>query len=80
IYMPRKKTREEMNFTYVECLLYNFHHLSHKTPNATNSVCGYTIVTGQPSNRIGRIFLRILKILLRAIFQSNWTEASAYYT
>ncbi|RWR96379.1 apoptosis inhibitor 5-like protein API5 isoform X1 [Cinnamomum micranthum f. kanehirae] len=54
-YMPRRKT-EEMNFTYVECLLYTFHHLSHKTPNATNSLCGYKIVTGQPSDRLGEDF------------------------
>ncbi|XP_077251174.1 apoptosis inhibitor 5-like protein API5 [Tasmannia lanceolata] len=55
-YMPRRKTGEEMNFTYVECLLYTFHHLSHKTPNATNSLCGYKIVTGQPSDRLGEDF------------------------
>ena len=29
-YMTWKKTGEEMNFTYVECLLYTFHHLAHK--------------------------------------------------
>lgn len=29
-YMPGRKTGEEMNFTYVECLLYTFHHLAHK--------------------------------------------------
>ncbi|KAL0305675.1 UNVERIFIED_CONTAM: Apoptosis inhibitor 5-like protein API5 [Sesamum radiatum] len=28
--MPRRKAGEEMNFTYVECLLYAFHHLAHK--------------------------------------------------
>ncbi|XP_074308055.1 apoptosis inhibitor 5-like protein API5 [Silene latifolia] len=55
-YMPQKKTGEEMNFTYVECLLYTFHHLASKTPNATNSLCGYKIVTGQPSDRIGEDF------------------------
>ncbi|KAF8408994.1 hypothetical protein HHK36_005065 [Tetracentron sinense] len=55
-YMPRRKTGEEMNFTYVECLLYTLHHLSHKTPNATNSLCGYKIVTGQPSDRLGEDF------------------------
>ncbi|KAF5183791.1 Apoptosis inhibitor 5-like protein api5 [Thalictrum thalictroides] len=55
-YMPRRKTGEEMNFTYVECLLYTFHNLSHKTPNATNSLCGYKIVTGQPSDRLGEDF------------------------
>lgn len=54
-YMPRKKT-EEANFCYVECLLYTFHHLSHKTPNSTNSLCGYKIVTGQPSDRLGEDF------------------------
>ncbi|XP_026412434.1 apoptosis inhibitor 5-like protein API5 [Papaver somniferum] len=56
IYMPRRKTGEDMDFSCVECLLYTFHHLSHKTPNATNSLCGYTIVTGQPSDRLGEDF------------------------
>ncbi|RVX03886.1 Apoptosis inhibitor 5-like protein API5 [Vitis vinifera] len=55
-YMPRRRTGEEMNFTYVECLLYTFHHLAYKTPNATNSLCGYKIVTGQPSDRLGEDF------------------------
>ncbi|XP_009346756.2 apoptosis inhibitor 5-like protein API5 [Pyrus x bretschneideri] len=54
--MPRRKTGEEFNFTYVECLLYTFHHLAHKVPNATNSLCGYKIVTGQPSDRLGEDF------------------------
>ncbi|OAY84254.1 Apoptosis inhibitor 5 [Ananas comosus] len=53
--MPRRKT-EETNFNYVECLLYTFHHLAHKTPNSTNSLCGYKIVTGQPSDRLGEDF------------------------
>ncbi|KAH9611007.1 hypothetical protein KSS87_013238 [Heliosperma pusillum] len=52
-YMPRKKTGEEMNVTFVECLLYTLHNLASKVPNATNSLCGYKIVTGQPSDRIG---------------------------
>lgn len=54
-YMPARKS-EEMNFTFVECLLYTFHHLAHKAPNATNSLCGYKIVTGQPSDRLGEDF------------------------
>ncbi|KAJ6795938.1 apoptosis inhibitor 5-like protein API5 [Iris pallida] len=54
-YLPRKKA-EEANLNYVECLLYTFHHLSHKTPNSTNSLCGYKIVTGQPSDRLGEDF------------------------
>ncbi|XP_043702241.1 apoptosis inhibitor 5-like protein API5 isoform X2 [Telopea speciosissima] len=60
-YMPRRKAGEEMNFTYVECLLYTFHHLAHKTPNATNSLCGYKIVTGQPSDRLGEDFSECYK-------------------
>ncbi|WZZ39789.1 hypothetical protein YC2023_036048 [Brassica napus] len=60
-YMPAKKTGEEMNFTYVECLLYAFHHLAHKVPNATNSLCGYKIVTGQPSDRLGEDFSELNK-------------------
>lgn len=60
-YMPRRKTGEEMNFTYVECLLYAFHHLAHKAPNATNSLCGYKIVTGQPSDRLGEDFSEYYK-------------------
>ncbi|ESQ33972.1 hypothetical protein EUTSA_v10007287mg [Eutrema salsugineum] len=55
-YMPARKIGEEMNFTYVECLLYVLHHLAHKAPNATNSLCGYKIVTGQPSDRLGEDF------------------------
>ncbi|KAL3503158.1 hypothetical protein ACH5RR_037607 [Cinchona calisaya] len=54
-YMVRRKI-EEMNFTHIECLLYTFHHLAHKTPNVTNSLCGYKIVTGQPSDRLGEDF------------------------
>ncbi|XP_021726585.1 apoptosis inhibitor 5-like protein API5 [Chenopodium quinoa] len=60
-YMPRKRTGEEMNFTYVECLLYTFHHLASKAPNASNSLCGYKIVTGQPSDRIGEDFSEYYK-------------------
>ncbi|CAN6444218.1 unnamed protein product [Victoria cruziana] len=60
-YMPGRKTGEEMNFTYVECLLYTFHHLAYKTPNSTNSLCGYKIVTGQPSDRLGEDFSDINK-------------------
>lgn len=85
--MPARKTGEEMNFTYVECLLYTFHHLSNKVsetfillqnysltihpflignltrqaPNATNSLCGYKIVTGQPSDRLGEDFSEFYK-------------------
>ncbi|CAA7410162.1 unnamed protein product [Spirodela intermedia] len=55
-FMSRKKAGEGMNFSYVECLLYTFHHLAHKTPNSTNSLCGYKIVTGQPSDRLGEDF------------------------
>ncbi|XP_008778354.1 apoptosis inhibitor 5-like protein API5 [Phoenix dactylifera] len=54
-YMPRRKT-EESTLNYAECLLYTFHHLAHKTPNSTNSLCGYKIVTGQPSDRLGEDF------------------------
>ncbi|KFK44729.1 hypothetical protein AALP_AA1G295200 [Arabis alpina] len=61
IYMPAKKTGKEMNFTYVECLLYVLHHLAHKAPNATNSLCGYKIVTGQPSDRLGEDFSELYK-------------------
>ncbi|PRQ19479.1 putative apoptosis inhibitory 5 [Rosa chinensis] len=51
-----EKDGEEFNFTYVECLLYAFHHLAHKVPNATNSLCGYKMVTGQPSDMLGEDF------------------------
>ncbi|CAM0945801.1 unnamed protein product [Alopecurus aequalis] len=54
-YMPGKKV-DDINNNYVECLLYTFHHLAHKTPNTTNSLCGYKIVTGQPSDRLGEDF------------------------
>ncbi|KAG0590732.1 hypothetical protein KC19_1G122500 [Ceratodon purpureus] len=58
-YMPQKKTTEELQSTYVECLLYTFHELAHKSPNATNSLCGYKIVTGQPSDRLGEDFTEL---------------------
>ncbi|WOL02224.1 apoptosis inhibitor 5-like protein API5 [Canna indica] len=54
-YMPRRKN-EDTNYNFVECLLYTFHHLAYKTPNSTNSLCGYKIVTGQPSDRLGEDF------------------------
>ncbi|KAL9684864.1 hypothetical protein QQ045_022306 [Rhodiola kirilowii] len=60
-YMPLRKIGQELNLTHVECLLYIFHHLAHKAPNATNSLCGYKIVTGQPSDRIGEDFSEISK-------------------
>ncbi|KAJ7947052.1 apoptosis inhibitor 5 [Quillaja saponaria] len=60
-YMPWRKSGEETNFSYVECLLYTFHHLAHKVPNATNSLCGYKIVTGQPSDRLGEDFSECYK-------------------
>lgn len=60
-YMPRKKVSEELQSTYVECLLYAFHELAHKTPNTTNSLCGYKIVTGQPSDRLGEDFAELFK-------------------
>lgn len=60
IYLPRRKS-EETSFNYIECLLYTFHHLAHKIPNSTNSLCGYKIVTGQPSDRLGEDFSDIYK-------------------
>ncbi|GAB2231355.1 hypothetical protein Droror1_Dr00010361 [Drosera rotundifolia] len=59
-HMPARKT-EEMNFSYVECLLYTFHHLASKAPNATNSLCGFKVVTGQPSDRLGEDFSDLYK-------------------
>ncbi|GAB2298618.1 Apoptosis inhibitor 5 [Dionaea muscipula] len=59
-HMPGRKT-EEMNFTYVECLLYSFHNLASKAPNATNSLCGFKVVTGQPSDRLGEDFSDLYK-------------------
>jgi hypothetical protein len=29
-YMPKRKTVEEFNYTFVECLLYTFHQLANK--------------------------------------------------
>lgn len=60
-YMPKRKTNEDFNYTFVECLLYTFHQLSSKTPNTTNSLCGYKIVTGQPSDRLGEDFSDLFK-------------------
>ncbi|MCO5606997.1 hypothetical protein L7F22_061188 [Adiantum nelumboides] len=60
-YMPKRKISEEVNYTFVECLLYTFHQLASKTPNTTNSLCGYKIVTGQPSDRLGEDFSDLFK-------------------
>eukprot|EP00250_Pteridium_aquilinum_P018794 c24208_g3_i1 orf=527-2149(-) len=60
-YMPKRKTTEDFNYTFVECLLYTFHQLASKTPNTTNSLCGYKIVTGQPSDRLGEDFSDLFK-------------------
>ncbi|KAL3681101.1 hypothetical protein R1sor_024057 [Riccia sorocarpa] len=60
-YIPRKKTSDEINFNYAECLLYAFHQLAYKAPNTTNSLCGYRIVTGQPSDRLGEDFTELYK-------------------
>jgi hypothetical protein len=38
----------ELNFTYLEALLYNFYTLAIKTPGLLNRVCGIKIITGQP--------------------------------
>ncbi|KAH6559027.1 hypothetical protein KP509_1Z031700 [Ceratopteris richardii] len=60
-YMPRRRTNEDFNYTHVECLLYMFHQLASKTPNTTNSLCGYKIVTGQTSDRLGEDFSELFK-------------------
>eukprot|EP00246_Nothoceros_aenigmaticus_P000418 TRINITY_DN10621_c0_g1_i1.p1 TRINITY_DN10621_c0_g1~~TRINITY_DN10621_c0_g1_i1.p1 ORF type:complete len:547 (-),score=116.14 TRINITY_DN10621_c0_g1_i1:292-1932(-) len=61
--IPRRKAEEDLNLTSVECLLYTFHQLAHKTPNTTNSLCGYKIVTGQPSDRLGEDFTELYEDL-----------------
>eukprot|EP00850_Spirogloea_muscicola_P017314 SM000147S01133 [mRNA] locus=s147:256652:261253:- [translate_table: standard] len=55
-YLPTKKSKDPLKMEYIECLLYAFHQLAHKAPNVTNSLCGYKIVTGQPSDRLGEDF------------------------
>eukprot|EP00244_Chara_vulgaris_P010881 TRINITY_DN513_c0_g1_i1.p1 TRINITY_DN513_c0_g1~~TRINITY_DN513_c0_g1_i1.p1 ORF type:complete len:554 (+),score=150.28 TRINITY_DN513_c0_g1_i1:552-2213(+) len=59
--MPSKKTTDELNFSHIECLLYTFHKLASKTPNTTNALCGFKIVTGQPSDRLGEDFSEMNK-------------------
>lgn len=41
----------EINFSYVECLMYSFLRLAFKVPGALNTICGIKIVTGQPQDR-----------------------------
>ncbi|KAL0485066.1 hypothetical protein AKO1_011802 [Acrasis kona] len=45
--------KPEINFSYLECLLYTFHQLGQKVPGALNKVCGIKIVTGQPQDDMG---------------------------
>ncbi|CAI5936422.1 unnamed protein product [Closterium sp. NIES-65] len=53
-YMAKKGA--DVDVTALEALLFTFNQLAHKTPNATNALCGYKIVTGQPSDRLGEDF------------------------
>lgn len=57
-YMPRRKTGEEMNFTYVECLLYTFHHIAYKVISALQSY----------SQHILRFFFLSLFAVLKLLF------------
>lgn len=75
-YMPGKKV-DDINHNYVECLLYTFHHLAHKTPNTTNSLCGYKIVTGQPSDRLGEDFSEHYKDFLERLTGTEDTVRAA---
>jgi hypothetical protein len=47
------ETKPEINFSYLECILYSFHQLAQKAPGALNKVCGIKIVTGQPYDDMG---------------------------
>eukprot|EP00271_Cylindrocystis_brebissonii_P007404 TRINITY_DN20909_c0_g2_i1.p1 TRINITY_DN20909_c0_g2~~TRINITY_DN20909_c0_g2_i1.p1 ORF type:complete len:572 (+),score=141.78 TRINITY_DN20909_c0_g2_i1:152-1867(+) len=53
--MPLDKA-ESLPYLTVECLLYSFHQLAFKVPNASNPLCGYKAYTGQPSDRLGEDF------------------------
>ncbi|XP_044950761.1 apoptosis inhibitor 5-like protein API5 isoform X2 [Hordeum vulgare subsp. vulgare] len=75
-YMPGKKV-DDINHSYVECLLYTFHHLAHKTPNTTNSLCGYKIVTGQPSDRLGEDFSEHYKDFIERLTGTEDTVRAA---
>lgn len=57
--LPREKPEKDLNYSHVECLLYAFHQLSFKVPNATNPLCGYKAYTGQPSDRLGEDFNKV---------------------
>ncbi|GJP35141.1 hypothetical protein CLOM_g19656 [Closterium sp. NIES-68] len=50
------KRGDDLDVTALEALLFTFNQLAHKTPNATNPLCGYKIVTGQPSDHLGEDF------------------------
>eukprot|EP00245_Coleochaete_scutata_P000113 TRINITY_DN10117_c0_g1_i1.p1 TRINITY_DN10117_c0_g1~~TRINITY_DN10117_c0_g1_i1.p1 ORF type:complete len:442 (-),score=107.20 TRINITY_DN10117_c0_g1_i1:436-1761(-) len=55
--VPRKKGAEdEKMFPLAEAILFTFHNLANKAPNATNALCGYKFVTGQTSDRLGEDF------------------------
>ncbi|KAF2303964.1 hypothetical protein GH714_025325 [Hevea brasiliensis] len=60
-YMPRRKTGEERTLLMLNACY--MHFTTHKAPNATNSLCGYKIVTGQPSDRLGEDFSELYKDL-----------------
>eukprot|EP00475_Leptophrys_vorax_P030691 TRINITY_DN4616_c0_g1_i1.p1 TRINITY_DN4616_c0_g1~~TRINITY_DN4616_c0_g1_i1.p1 ORF type:complete len:543 (-),score=58.06 TRINITY_DN4616_c0_g1_i1:8-1636(-) len=55
--LPKKG--DDFDPVALEALLFTFNQLAHKTPNATNPLCGYRIVTGQPSDRLGEDFTAV---------------------
>lgn len=50
--LPPKEGDQDpnFNFSFIECLLYTFHRLAHKSPGSLNPVCGILIHTGQPQD------------------------------
>lgn len=57
-------TRVVAHFMFIAFYLfiYKFNYLFVlQTPNTTNSLCGYKIVTGQPSDRLGEDFAELFK-------------------
>lgn len=54
--MPRKPdegaAKPNINFSYLECLLYSLHALAARAPTALNPLFGFRITTGQPSDDV----------------------------
>ncbi len=74
--LPTGDTKPELNFSYLECILYTFHQLAQKVPGALNKICGIKIITGQPYDDMGDYKQKREDMITRLNYLE--TQSSAY--